>query len=274
MSMERRTMDYGIKGQGAVVTGGDSGIGLETARKLLGEGVRVVLSEQTTDRLRGVVESLRGLGEVHGVAADLTKTDEVTALKDFALRQLGRVDILVNSAGITGAQGVFHEQSDADWWQALDTNLMSMVRMVRAFVPGMLQARHGRIVLVASEDGVQPYADELPYCATKAAILNLTKGLAKSYSSQGILLNSVSPAFIETPMTHAMMEKRARKNGTSFEEAVRSFLKGERPDLELHRRGRAEEVAAAILFLCSAGASFCTGSNIRVDGGAVSTMAL
>ncbi|MFC3124632.1 SDR family NAD(P)-dependent oxidoreductase [Pseudoroseomonas globiformis] len=267
-------MEYGLRGQGAVVTGGDSGIGLETARKLLGEGARVVLSDKSDEALRQVAAQLSPLGDIVTFSADLTQPGEVEALCRSALDHLGQVHIVAHCAGITGAQGLFHEQSDKDWMEALDTNLMSAVRVLRGFIPSMLAQRHGRIVLVSSEDGVQPYPDELPYCASKAALLNLTKGLAKAYSGQGILVNAVSPAFIETPMTDAMMEKRAGQDGTSFDEAVQSFLKQERPDLVLGRRGRAEEVAAAILFLCSAGASFCTGTNIRVDGGSVSTMAI
>lgn len=267
-------MDYGLSGQGAVVTGGDSGIGLETARQLLREGARVVLTDKDAGRLEAAAAALRPLGHVEAVVADLTSPEDVEALRKAALAALGRVDILVCCAGITGAQGVFHEQTDAEWMEVLDVNLMSAVRSVRAFVPAMLEAKRGRIVLVASEDGVQPYPDELPYCASKAALLNLGKGLAKSYSAQGVLVNIVSPAFIATPMTDAMMEKRAAQRGTDFDEAVRSFLQEERPDLELGRRGEAQEVAAAILFLCSAGASFITGANLRVDGGSVASMSV
>lgn len=263
-------MELGIKGRVAVVTGGDSGIGLETARFLLRDGAKVVLSDKDAAPLKKAAAGLSG--EVLAMAADLTKPDQVEALAKGARERFGAVDILVNAAGITGPTGIFHELDDEDWRLALEVDLMAAVRVCRAFIPAMAERGWGRVVLIGSEDAVQPYADELPYCAAKAAILNLTKGLSKTYAKQGVLVNSVSPAYIETPMTDAMMEKRAKENGTSFEEAVRSFLKEERPTLELARRGRPEEVASTIAFLCSDLASFVNGANYRVDGGSVATV--
>jgi NAD(P)-dependent dehydrogenase (short-subunit alcohol dehydrogenase family) len=263
-------MELGIKGRVAVVTGGDSGIGLETARFLLRDGAKVVLSDKDAASVEKAVAGLPG--EAVAIAADLTKPDQVEALAKGARERFGAVDILVNAAGITGPTGIFHELGDEDWRLALEVDFMAAVRVCRAFIPAMAERGWGRVVLIGSEDAVQPYADELPYCAAKAAILNLTKGLSKTYAKQGVLVNSVSPAYIETPMTDAMMEKRAKENGTSFEEAVQSFLKEERPTLELARRGKPEEVAAAIAFLCSDLASFVNGANYRVDGGSVATV--
>jgi NAD(P)-dependent dehydrogenase (short-subunit alcohol dehydrogenase family) len=127
-------------------------------------------------------------------------------------------------------------------------------------------------VLLASEDGVQPYVDELPYCAAKAGVLSLVKGLSKGYGPEGVLVNAVSPAFIATPMTDAMMDKRADERGTDRDEAIRSFLDEERPLMALKRRGEADEVAAVIGFLVSERASFVNGSNYRVDAGSVATI--
>ena len=270
-------MDYGIRGRVAVVTGADSGIGLATVRLLLGEGVRVVMSDidpAALERARAglVGAGLAGAGEIAAIAADLSQLDAVAALRSRTETQFGPADILVHAAGITGVTGLFHEIDDDSWHSSIDIDLMAAVRVCRAFLPDMREARWGRIVLIASEDAVQPYPDEMPYCAAKAAVLNLAKGLSKTYAGEGVLVNSVSPAFIRTPMTDTMMGKRARKNGTSIETAVASFLKEERPTLDLSRRGEPEEVAAAIAFLCSAQASFITGANLRVDGGSVATM--
>ena len=266
-------MNYGLEGRVALVTGADSGIGLHTAMLLLHEGARVFITDQFPDRLQAAIAQLRPLGTVDGAPARLTDAVEADAVLRQAIDAFGAPDILVNCAGITGKQGDFLEASDADWMEALNTNLMSAVRMARAAIPGMKAKGWGRIVLVASEDAVQPYADELPYCASKAGILNLAKGLSKAYARDGILTNTVAPAFIATPMTDAMMEKRAVERGTDKAEAIESFLKEERPTLELKRRGEAEEVAAAILFLCSARASFVNGASIRVDGGSVASIA-
>ena len=265
-------MDYGIKGKIAVITGADSGMGRETARQMLGEGVRVVISDQFPERLEEAAAELRTLGEVHPIVVDVTKTASVERLRDEALAKLGVVDFLVNAAGVTGATGEFHTIGDDGWIETIDVLLMGTVRVVRAFVPHMVERKSGRIVLFASEDAEQPYADELPYCAAKAGIMNLAKGLSKTYSKHGVLVNSVGPAYIATPMTDAMMEKRAKENGTTFDEAIASFLKEERPTLELQRRGRPEEVAAVVTFLCSKHASFVNGANYRVDGGSVATI--
>jgi NAD(P)-dependent dehydrogenase (short-subunit alcohol dehydrogenase family) len=151
---------------------------------------------------------------------------------------------------------------------------MAAVRLCRTLIPLMQQSSWGRIVLITSEDAVQPYIDEMPYCAAKAGLLNFAKNLSKAYAKDGILVNSVAPAFIATPMTDAMMEKRADKLDVSVDEAIATFLKEKRPHLELQRRGRAEEVAAVIAFLCSQRSSFVVGSNYRVDGGSVAAMSL
>ena len=162
--------------------------------------------------------------------------------------------------------------TDDDFQQAIEVDFLSAVRDCRAFLPGMRKAGWGRVILFGSEDAEQPYVEELPYCTAKAAILNLTKGLFKAHGKDGVLVNTVSPAFIETPMTDAMMEKRSKEKGVSFNEAVQSFLEEERPNLVLQRRGQSEEVAGLIAYLCSNQAGFITGSNFRVDGGSVGTV--
>lgn len=265
-------MDFGIKDKIAVVTGGDSGIGVATAKLLTSEGVKVALIDKTDDKLNLAAQEVGKIGEVICVKADLTKLPEVENAKSEILKRFGKVDILVNAAGITGATGDFLELSDEDWHETIEVDLMSAVRVCRAFIPSMRESGWGRVVLISSEDALQPYIDELPYCAAKAGVLNLAKGLSKAYAKDGVLVNSVSPAFIATPMTDAMMKQQAQQKGISFEEAISQFLKNNRPHLELNRRGKAQEVAAVIAFLCSQQASFVLGANYRVDGGSVASI--
>ncbi len=265
-------MDFGIQGKVAVITGGDSGMGKATAKLLAAEGVKIALIDKTTDKVKSTAKEIGKISEVLSVTADLTKVDEVEAAKQQIIDRFGTVHILVNCAGITGATKEFLELTDEDWLETIDVDFMGAVRVCRAFIPVMQQEGWGRIVLIGSEDAVQPYTDEMPYCAAKAGILNLTKNLSKAYAKDGILINSVSPAYIATPMTDAMMEKRAQEKGISFERAIETFLDEKRPHLELHRRGKAQEVAAVIAFLCSQHSSFVVGANYRVDGGSVATV--
>jgi NAD(P)-dependent dehydrogenase (short-subunit alcohol dehydrogenase family) len=266
-------MDLGLTGRTALVTGGDSGIGWHTAQLLLQEGATVVITDRDEEKLTEAADRLEAsTGRLHAFAADITSLASLAALHDSVQAAVGDIDILVQSAGITGAQGMFHEIDDDGWTQTIETDLLGPVRVVRQFLPSLRKGGWGRIVFIASEDAVQPYDDELPYCAAKAGILALSKGLSRSYASEGLLVNAVSPAFIRTPMTDAMMRKRADERGTSTEEAIASFLDEERPYLELDRRGEPEEVAAVIAFPCSDRASFVNGSNYRVDAGSVATI--
>lgn len=266
-------MDLNISGRKALVSGADSGIGWCTAKKLLAEGVTVVITDKDQDSLDAAAQKLDAAdGTLFAFAADLTDIASIATMHDRVVDAVGDIDILVQSAGITGAQGLFHEIDDAGWLETLMVDLMGPVRLVSAFLPSLRKGGWGRLVFVASEDGVQPYDDEIPYCSAKAGILALAKGLSRSYALEGLLVNCVSPAFVHTPMTDAMMEKRADEEDMSVDEAITTFLDDKRPYMALKRRGEPDEVAAVITFLCSDLASFVNGANYRVDSGAVASI--
>lgn len=265
-------MDLKIKDKVAVITGGDSGIGLATAKLLVAEGVKVVLSDLKQDSLDKALDSVKNEypdAVIRAIVADLSDNESVLSLAEKIDSEYGGANIVINCAGARGAAGDFLSLTDQDWQETIDTDLLGAVRICRAFIPQLQKNGWGRLVLVASENVYQPYEEESPYNACKAGIVNLSKCLSRAYSHEGLLINCVAPAFIETPMTDAMMDELAQKQNTSREQAIEWFLKNKRPNLAVNRRGKAEEVAAVIAFLCSEQASFINGSNYRVDGGAV-----
>jgi NAD(P)-dependent dehydrogenase (short-subunit alcohol dehydrogenase family) len=260
-------MDLGIKGRTALITGGGGTIGRAVAKILLEEGCHVVLTDVDESAVRDSAKELGG--DVTGIAADLSSEK---GAEEFASKVEQSPDILVHAAGVTGAKGDPLDMTDDDFMEALQIDFLSGVRMARHFVPAMADRGWGRVVYVTSENVSQSYPDEVVYNAAKSALLSFAKGLSMPYAKKGVLVNAVAPAFIETNMTDGMMDKRADKKDMSTEEAVETFLEEERPYLVLGRRGKPEEVAAAIAFLCSERASFVVGSNYRVDGGAVASL--
>ncbi|KIT15250.1 SDR family NAD(P)-dependent oxidoreductase [Jannaschia aquimarina] len=261
-------MDLQIEGRTAVLTGAAGDMMLEAAKILEGEGCNIVLSDIDEDELNEAAAKLGG--GVVTVVADLTEQDGADKIAKAVADKGWEADILIHGAGVTGAKGdPLDDITEDDWHHAWNTDFMTAVRMSKALIPGMRARGWGRVVFVTSENVAQPYPDEVVYNASKAAVLSFAKGMSQVYAQQGVLVNCVAPAFIETDMTDGMMEKRADEMGVSFEKAVETFLEEERPHLVLKRRGQPEEVAFVIAALVSARASFVNGSNWRVDGGAV-----
>lgn len=266
-------MDLGLAGRLIVVTGADSGIGFATAVTLAAEGARVLLTDRTKTKLDAALRHAQeqvSQAELQAFTADLTVQTEVQQLL-AAAEQAGGAYAVAHLAGLRGAAGDFLDLTDADWHDTLDIDLLGAVRVCRAFIPGMLERGYGRIVLTASENALQPSEDETPYNAAKAGIVNLGKALSKTYGPRGVHVNVVSPAFIKTPMTDAMMEELAEKRGVDVDTEVQDFLLQERPGITVQRRGTANEVANVIAFLCSGVASYVDGANWRIDSGSVAT---
>jgi 3-oxoacyl-[acyl-carrier protein] reductase len=267
-------MELGLKDKVVLITGASKGLGAAIAVAFGREKSKLILVARTQAELDQVAMAAekQGATEVLAIAADLTQTEAINHVVSSAIHRFGTIHVLVNNAGILGSFSPFEQLTDDEWLQVFNLNLFSVVKLTRAVLPYMTQQNWGRIINLSSESGLQPDAVMPHYGATKAALLNLTKSLSKGYGQHGILVNSVSPAFIKTPMVEAMLEQIAQEKHLSTSAAETYFLEENRPHIELKRGGVPAEVAAAVVFLASEAASFIVGTNLRVDGGSVASI--
>lgn len=266
-------MDFGLDDTVALVTGGSKGIGYGCAEALAAEGCDLSICARHRDELEAAADELTSHGvEVTPVVADLTNEDDLDRLVETTIDAYGTVDVLVNNAGTVGEPGGLEDNSTQDWRELFELNLFAVVTLTRKIVPYMREQGWGRIINISSENGEQPYPDMMAYSASKGALNNFGKALSKEVADDGILVNTVSPAFIETPLVTDMMEQAAEEQGLTVDETIQRFLEEQRPHIEVGRPGDIEEVGRLVAFLASEHASFINGSNYRVDGGSVAAL--
>jgi 3-oxoacyl-[acyl-carrier protein] reductase len=267
-------MQLGLKDKIVLVTGASKGIGKAIAEAFAAEGAKVAIAARGAEELENAAREIsKATGsEVISIPADSTKAADIVRMTDAVVQRFGTVHVLVNNAGGVGEFAPFETLTDDDWLNVLNLNVLSAVRATRAVLPHMQKQQWGRIINISSESGTQPDAFMPHYNASKAALNNLTKSLSKAYAKDGILVNTVSPAFIMTPLVSDLLKKMATEQGISEEQITANFLATNRPHIELKRPGQSDEVAAAVVFLASERASFVTGTNLRVDGGSVASL--
>jgi 3-oxoacyl-[acyl-carrier protein] reductase len=260
-------MDLGIEGRNAVVTGGSLGIGRAAAAELAANGVNVVIVARDEDRLKSAAAALssNASGRVIPIAADLSRAEEVDRMTRQARAALGQVDILVNNAGSTPASGLT-DTPDSVWQGGFDLKLMGYVRCARAFIPDMAARKWGRVVNVIGLGGHQIVPRYVAGGAINAALLNVTKSLAKEYASAGVTVNGVNPGPTETPRIHSLWAQRAKAEGKTVEEIAKRSIAA----VPMGRIAQADEVAAMVAFLCSERAGYISGSLIDIDGASAS----
>jgi len=239
-----------LKGQVALVTGASRGIGAAIADELAARGATVVGTATSQAGADAIAQRLAPHGGT-GRVLDVVDGAQVEALVDAIAGELGPVAILVNNAGITRDQ-LLMRMKDADWQAIMDTNLGSVYRTSKAVLRGMMKARHGRIINIASVIGLTGNPGQSNYAAAKAGIIGFSKSLAREVGSRGITVNVVAPGFIDTDMTRALPEAQR--------EALLS-------QIALGRLGEPSDIARAVAFLAGPDASYVTGETLHVNGG-------
>ena len=248
-----------ISGQHALVTGGGSGIGRETALALARAGAIVTICGRREEPLQATAQES---DRIHAIACDVTDEAAVAALYADAGKARGPFDIVVANVGMSGSSPA-HRTSLADWQHTLHTNLTGSFLTVKPALSGMISAKSGRIVFIASTAGLKGYAYVAPYVAAKHGVVGLMRALATELVKTGVTVNAVCPGFVETEMLLESVQRIVDKTGRSVEQA-RASLTATNPQGRLIQP---REVAATVLWLCSDEASSVTGQAISLSGG-------
>jgi NAD(P)-dependent dehydrogenase (short-subunit alcohol dehydrogenase family) len=264
-------MKIDLSGKTALVTGSTSGIGQATAKRLAGAGAAVVVNGRNQAKVDAAVAAIAKAApgaKVRGVAADVSTAGGCKTL----VAALPEVDILINNAGIFEPKGFF-DIPDDDWSRFFEVNVMSGVRLSRAYMPGMLKRNWGRIVFISSESALNIPKEMIQYGMTKTAQLSVSRGLAEMTRGTAVTVNSVLPGPTMSEGVEAFIKDIAKQNGQSVEEATKQFFKQQRPTSLLQRFATVDEIANMVVYVSSKESSATNGSALRAEGGIVQTIA-
>jgi 3-oxoacyl-[acyl-carrier protein] reductase len=257
-------MELGLRDRACIITGGSRGIGLMTARRLVGEGAKVLLVGRGEAALRAAAAELGHAAP--WLAGDVTAPDAGDRAVAACLEQFGRLDVVINNASASTTRRP-QDLTDQDWQDDWEINVMAPMRFMRAAVPHMIEAGWGRVVNVSSTSGKRPGQRNIAYSVAKAAELSLSKAYADAYARHGILINAVTPGPIASELwlePGGLADQTAAAQGTTRQQVLVSTAGA----LPIRRLGGPEEIADVIVFLCSERASNVSGAAWSVDGGA------
>lgn len=260
-------MKIDLSGKTALVTGSTAGIGFAIAKGLAGAGASTFVNGRTQARVDAAIEEIKAAhpgATVEGVAADVSTAEGASAL----IAALPDVDILVNNAGIFEPKAFF-DIPDADWTKFFETNVMSGVRLSRAYMPAMLKRDWGRIIFISSESAINIPVEMIHYGFTKTANLAISRGLAELTAGTGVTVNAVLPGPTKSEGVGGFLKQLIAGSDKTEDEAGREFVKRFRPSSLLQRLAGVEEVANMVVYTASMEASATNGAALRVDGGTV-----
>jgi NAD(P)-dependent dehydrogenase (short-subunit alcohol dehydrogenase family) len=264
-------MDLDLKGKIALVTGSTAGIGFAIAQRLAREGAEVIVNGRTEERVREAISKIEkevSDAKLRGIAADLGTAEGCQRVVSEATR----LDVLVNNVGIFEPKP-FEEITDADWEKFFAVNVMSGVRLSRAYLPAMKQRNWGRIVFISSESGLQIPAEMIHYGMTKTAQLAIARGLAETCEGTNVTVNSVLPGPTASEGVTEFVSNLATQQKMSAPEFEKEFFKNARPSSILKRFIEPGEIANVVAFVCSPLASAINGAAVRADGGVIRSIA-
>jgi NAD(P)-dependent dehydrogenase (short-subunit alcohol dehydrogenase family) len=260
-------MNLGLQGKLAVVSGSTAGIGLAIAAALAAEGAKVVVNGRTQARVDAALRTIQqavATADLRGVAADLGTSAGV----DGFLRQVPAADVLINNLGIFDPKP-FLEIPDADWIRFFEVNVLSGVRLARAYLPGMLKKNWGRIIFISSESAQHIPAEMIHYGMTKTAQVAVARGLAESVAGTGVTVNSVLPGPTASEGVGGFLENMAKQQNISIAEIEKQFFASVRPSSLLKRFETPEEIASVVAFVASTQSVAINGAAVRAEGGVV-----
>ncbi|HEX9456805.1 MAG TPA: SDR family NAD(P)-dependent oxidoreductase [Candidatus Acidoferrum sp.] len=260
-------MNLGLQGKIAVVSGSTAGIGLAIAAALAREGAKVVVNGRTQARVDAALKSIQqrvSAADLRGVAADLGTSAGVESF----LQQVREADVLVNNLGIFEVKP-FAEISDSDWLRFFEVNVLSGVRLARAYLPGMLKKNWGRIIFISSESAQHIPSEMIHYGMTKTAQVAVARGLAESVAGTGVTVNSILAGPTASEGASKFVENMAKQQKVSTAEIERQFFASVRPTSLLKRFETPEEVAAVVAFVAGSQAVAINGAAVRAEGGVV-----
>ena len=263
-------MKIDLTGKVALVTGSTGGIGFAVAKGLAETGATVVVQGRTSKRIDDAIGRLQtevAGASLHGIAGDVGSAEGCAAI----VKAVPMVDILINNAGIFEPSDFFDTEDDV-WDRHWAVNVMSGVRLSRAYAPMMQEHGWGRIIFLASESAFNIPVEMIHYGVSKTADVAVARGLAKRLADTGVTVNSVLPGPTLTEGVEAMLKDSAAKNGHSIEEEAKAFVMAQRPSSILQRAATVDEVASMIVYLSSKQASATTGAAVRVDGGVIDSL--